>query len=186
MYYIYKITCVNNGNVYIGSTNHLAARFGAHLSLLKKKKHFNKKLQDDYNLFGKNCLALNIIYHSNDENKLKVEKEYIGLYLRYCEVYNVMIHKADFPILLNRVKEKCIRDKVFVDKETGLLLMNHRLKAKRSRFALAKEAGCSAQYLSRVENGDIVISHKTALNISMAYKIDLMPKGQILKESIIK
>jgi len=50
---IYKITCLKNGKIYVGVTKRtVPARFAIHISDLKSRKHCNKRLQEDFDLYG--------------------------------------------------------------------------------------------------------------------------------------
>lgn len=49
---IYKITNTINNKIYIGQSKDIEHRIEQHLNLLQKKKHENKLMQKDYNLFS--------------------------------------------------------------------------------------------------------------------------------------
>ncbi len=49
---VYKIRCIVNDRIYIGSTSNFVARFEAHKKDLLENKHHNKKLQLDFNEYG--------------------------------------------------------------------------------------------------------------------------------------
>lgn len=68
---IYKITCLENNKVYIGSSKTLRDRLASHKNLLKKNRHENDHLQRAYNLYKiesfefeilENCIFENIDY----------------------------------------------------------------------------------------------------------------------------
>jgi len=58
---IYKITNTNNGKVYVGSSIDIDNRLRSHLSNLKRGKHHNKQLLEDFNTFGEHCFELSKI-----------------------------------------------------------------------------------------------------------------------------
>jgi len=55
---IYKITCLVNNKIYVGSTCDFNRRFNAHRNLLKNNKHYAIYMQNAYNLYGKNFRSL--------------------------------------------------------------------------------------------------------------------------------
>lgn len=56
---IYKIENLINGKIYIGSTHKvLNKRKSEHFSLLRKNKHYNKKLQNAWNKYGEESFSI--------------------------------------------------------------------------------------------------------------------------------
>lgn len=87
---IYKIECLVNGNIYIGSSSSVKARWDWHISDLKNNKHHNYKLQKDFNDFGIQKFTFEKIYSpleniSRDE-LYNVEQIYID---HYKPEYNI-------------------------------------------------------------------------------------------------
>ncbi len=60
---IYKITCLVNGKIYIGSTFNLSSRRAVHFSALKNKKHVNRHLQNAYNKYGGENFTFEYLEH---------------------------------------------------------------------------------------------------------------------------
>lgn len=58
---IYKITCIANDKVYIGSTNDFYERWIAHRSQLRRKMHCNSHLQRAWDKYGEQSFAFEII-----------------------------------------------------------------------------------------------------------------------------
>lgn len=54
IYSVYKIECLVNNKVYIGQTNNYKKRISLHKKQLKDNNHYNKYLQEDYNMYGFN------------------------------------------------------------------------------------------------------------------------------------
>lgn len=50
---IYKIENTTNGKVYIGESFNIKNRLQQHLDELESNNHYNKKLQHDWNVYGK-------------------------------------------------------------------------------------------------------------------------------------
>ena len=88
---IYKITNTKNNCVYIGQTKDFSRRKTAHFSLLKKNKHTNKFLQNDYNEYGeKNFIFEKIQEEQDREKRLELEQYFINQYSNVC--YNNMFY----------------------------------------------------------------------------------------------
>lgn len=49
---IYKITNIQNSKVYIGESEDIPRRWIEHLTELVTNKHYNYKLQEDFNKYG--------------------------------------------------------------------------------------------------------------------------------------
>lgn len=70
---IYVIRNIKNSKQYVGGTSNVVNRKRQHFSDLKLNKHGNKPLQDDYNLFGKDCfqfVVLEILSIDASENDI--------------------------------------------------------------------------------------------------------------------
>ena len=58
---IYILRNNANGKVYVGKTGQFKERSYAHLNNLRQKRHTNKSLQEDYDLFGENVFEFLIV-----------------------------------------------------------------------------------------------------------------------------
>jgi group I intron endonuclease len=58
---VYRIVCTQNGKFYVGESFDVGARFEAHLCALKKGRHFNPSLQNDFKEFGVDCFELELL-----------------------------------------------------------------------------------------------------------------------------
>ena len=78
---LYMIYCLKNDWRYYGETSNLQARKSSHRSLLKRKIHPNKKLQEDYNSFGSDNFHYSILHMGEKwqfvEIRRKKELEYL-------------------------------------------------------------------------------------------------------------
>ena len=63
---IYQIKNTENHKVYIGKTRRLGRRLGEHRASLRKGKHRNKELQQDYDLLGEDKFVVNLLYVGED------------------------------------------------------------------------------------------------------------------------
>jgi group I intron endonuclease len=78
---IYKIqSYIKNHKIYIGSAINIHDRWNKHLLLLKKNKHYNKKLQNHYNKYGISDLHFTILLGCEKEDLVKIEQYFIDSY----------------------------------------------------------------------------------------------------------
>ena len=55
---IYILICLWSGFAYVGASRRLRKRLKEHLDLLRRNRHSCKKLQKEWNEFGRECFAL--------------------------------------------------------------------------------------------------------------------------------
>lgn len=87
---VYKITCVTNNKIYIGSAcgtkhslktrNGFVGRWCSHISKLKANTHANKHLQSAWNKYGEDSFMFEIIEFCSILNAKKREDYYINFY----------------------------------------------------------------------------------------------------------
>jgi len=89
---IYKIeSVIKPQKHYVGSAFNIYERWQQHLSLLRRNKHGNSKLQNHYNKYGKDDLVFSIIIECDKEDLIKKEQFYIdGLnpWFNICKIAN--------------------------------------------------------------------------------------------------
>lgn len=107
MGYVYKITNLINGKMYVGKTEHLNPenRWKEHLSDYKKIKNEKRPLYDAMNKYGCENFYFEILDNTDDSDKLcELEKYYIDLYRTYigfedCNGYNATVGGEGKPYL---------------------------------------------------------------------------------------
>lgn len=72
---IYKIENAINGNCYVGGTKNLQGRRRQHFSDLKLGKSTSKKMQQDYNIFGRPCFTFIVIEFVDNINNLVQQEQ---------------------------------------------------------------------------------------------------------------
>ena len=87
---IYKISNKVNGMEYIGETLDIVRRWTEHRTLLKENKHYNWKLQQDYNTYGEENFEFSIVTVLDESIKDYIDK-YI---LLYYETYYIIEYKT--------------------------------------------------------------------------------------------
>lgn len=118
---IYKITCINNNKIYIGSAcatkdksrnkNKVGfiARWKGHLYKLRVNKHRNPYLQNCYNQYGENSFKFEILEFCLVKDAIEKEEYYIELYKSYDNEigFNVIRkHLANYTYGEKRTKMK--------------------------------------------------------------------------------
>ena len=84
---IYVIRNIVNDKVYIGKAKDLSSRKSSHFSQLNSGKHSNKKLQSEYNLYGKNIFAFEVLEITDDlKNR---ESYYVNKFNSIENGYNI-------------------------------------------------------------------------------------------------
>lgn len=79
---VYKIKNIITGNYYIGSTNDFPERIRRHYIRLKRLKHHNIKMQEDYNKYGEFSFIIGVLEDSipNDTTTIRIREQiYIDL-----------------------------------------------------------------------------------------------------------
>ena len=85
---IYMITNTVNGKKYIGQSNWLKKRIGAHLNHLRNGAHSNIHLQRSFNKYGEGAFDFSIIEYCDEERLNEREIYYIKLYDTFRNGYN--------------------------------------------------------------------------------------------------
>jgi group I intron endonuclease len=86
---IYKITNLNTGKVYIGSSVDIKQRTSHHKRKLNDNSHINSRLQRDWNIFGEINFTFEVVEEVEEKIDLPIrEKYYIEHYSSKGTVYN--------------------------------------------------------------------------------------------------
>lgn len=75
---VYKITCIENNQFYIGSSVDVHYRWLRHLSALRRGVHHSIAMQQCYDEFGENSLLLEVVHEVDSRNVelLRMEEQY--------------------------------------------------------------------------------------------------------------
>jgi group I intron endonuclease len=84
---IYQILNTVSGKSYIGSAEHVVRRFNAHISLLRRSKHQNHRLQDSWNKYGEAHFRFIIIEIVPDDGDLIAREN--AAFNRLLPSYNI-------------------------------------------------------------------------------------------------
>lgn len=140
---IYKIENEVNGRVYYGSSIDLKRRKREHFNALKKRKHSNPFLQNDFNKYGDGVFAFHITKFCSPENLLVQEQRYLDEFWdQKTKCYNIKktaemsseevrnkLSKANFgngnPMFGNRGRLNKNSRKIFQFDKRGNLLAVH-------------------------------------------------------------
>lgn len=99
---IYKITNLINGRFYIGSAKRFKERWSNHYSSLRRNKHHNKFLQNDFNKYGEKSFLFEVVEvmenHTTEERRLR-EQTYIDISLNDFEKKELCFNLSKHTIL---------------------------------------------------------------------------------------
>lgn len=77
---VYRIRCVGNHRDYIGSAVKHLSRWSAHRSMLERKIHNNRHLQNAYNKYGKDSFTYTLLEECAEEDLTQKEQYWIDTY----------------------------------------------------------------------------------------------------------
>jgi group I intron endonuclease len=80
-YTLYSITCLINNKLYIGVANVYTRRVNQHKALLKQGKHRSKSLQEDFELYGEDNFAYDIINQYESKYEAYRQEKYYTDYV---------------------------------------------------------------------------------------------------------
>lgn len=87
---VYSITCTVNDKKYIGSSKNCYNRRELHKFYLRHKRHYNKPLQEDYDLYGEDKFIFEIVERVEDIDILRDREQYwIDFFDSYENGYNI-------------------------------------------------------------------------------------------------
>ena len=104
---VYAITNTINGWVYFGSTIHEKQRLSRHIRHLRKNKHFNKRLQADFNEYGEECFTIEVIERGIHESALHFHER--SLIVCYASENNDRVYNTSRTPRISEAKRKQLR-----------------------------------------------------------------------------
>jgi len=103
---IYKIKCLKNEKIYIGSSFNIIKRIDNHFKKLKNKKHINRHLQASYDLYGKDNFTWEILERCDVEILLDREQFWMDQTKCYDRKFGFNnCAKSDRPLGYKHTKE---------------------------------------------------------------------------------
>lgn len=95
---VYKITNIQNGRVYIGSTCRFKSRALNHISNLEAKRHCNKFLQNDFNKCGTEAFLFEVFEVVDGDKNTRIDREQFFInqfYDNQKNCYNLVPYAVD-------------------------------------------------------------------------------------------
>lgn len=91
---LYCIICTKNNKHYIGQSNNVKSRLTKHLNCLRRQKHENQQMQQDFNNYGEHCFQFeNLVFGTNQVKQVRLQLEQlILLTLTKNKSYNIYIN----------------------------------------------------------------------------------------------
>ena len=120
---IYYIKNISNNKIYIGQSRNINKRFNRHKNLLKNNKHFNFKLQEDFNTYGFENFKFGIIENVSIDIVDEREEFYIDFFTKLGNCYNIRLNNYTIS---EETKAK-------ISKNTKIAMAKQEVKCKLSR-----------------------------------------------------
>lgn len=95
---VYKITCLCNGKIYIGSSNNIFKRWEHHRWALRHNEHNNKYLQNAWNKYGEENFRFEIVELCTLDKQFDLEQKYLDElkpFIKLGNGYNFLENAGD-------------------------------------------------------------------------------------------
>lgn len=109
---VYKITCIPNNRIYIGSAKNIKIRWNRHINDLNLDKHINIYMQRSFNKYGIDNFKFEIVEKCDTNILLIREQYYLDLYKPYINGFNIGISSSGGDNLSYNPNKKEICDKI--------------------------------------------------------------------------
>ena len=159
---IYILICLWSGFAYIGASRRLRKRLKEHLDLLRRNRHSCKRLQKEWNEFGRECFALFPVELVRDRSTLSArERAWTRKCLVEGRVYNKLNavtdrHKRDFktcePQWPSEPAAKNAKEYIFVSPD------GEQVKVRGLR-GICEAYGLNPSHMSKVARG-LYVQHR--------------------------
>ena len=90
---VYRITNIDNGKIYIGSSKDIKKRWQQHKKELREGIHANKYLQHAWNKYGEKCFVFDVLEKCTEEVQFQKEQEYLDTFEPFGERGYNIVHK---------------------------------------------------------------------------------------------
>lgn len=74
---VYLIRNVSNGKIYVGRSESVGHRVAGHFYILRNQTHYNRTLQEDFNLYGESCFEFEIIAEAEEFALKSLEESFL-------------------------------------------------------------------------------------------------------------
>ena len=172
---IYKIECLINDKIYIGSGD-VQARLTWHKSHLKNNTHYKKDMQDDFNLYGIENFLFEVIEYIEEDKLSELENTYINKFKCVEYGYNSIKGVNGRYKKTNEHKKKLSKPRIFTQEHKKHLKdswkpNNYGIKVKcietntiyNSIAQASKETNTSYDIILRQINNKYKRKHKTKI-----------------------
>lgn len=112
---IYKIECLINGMLYIGSSIDIQARLTWHKSHLINGTHYKKQMQSDFNLYGIDNFIFEILETTTKEELKELEIKYTNELNAVKHGYNAYVSIGGRYKKTKEQNKKLSRKRIFSD-----------------------------------------------------------------------
>lgn len=155
---IYKITCLPENKVYIGSSNNIKRRWADHKKELRGNRHGNELLQLDWDCYGDDSFIFELIEETDDI--IRREQHWLDLYKDCCYniskyAWNPMREQHLIDKMMNTKREKN-QKLTFAQKltESDVIIIIDRVNNGESDIAIAKDYNVLRGTIWSIRTGD--------------------------------
>lgn len=85
---VYKITCLANNKIYIGSSSNILKRWSNHRYELRHDTHSNRYLQNAWNKYGEDSFKFEVVELCNPSYRFELEQKYLDKLQPFAEINN--------------------------------------------------------------------------------------------------
>lgn len=167
---IYKITCVDNGRIYIGQTDNINRRFRHHQNNLKNNNHGNSKLQNSWNKYGESSFIFEMLAEIEEKDAETLE---------FCEKFFMDEYRNSGFELFNICPSSNSRLGVKASEETKRKISESRTGIKRGPHSEETKKKMSEAAKGRIFSEE----HKRNIGISSKGRIPSEETRKKLSES---
>jgi group I intron endonuclease len=118
MWSVYKIECIANGKIYVGSTKNFKRRIGRHFTELERNYHHSPRMIEDFTKYGRDCFVISVIEQTDSvESARLLEGKYIAQFDCYENGYNSTLSGKHFDMPVE-IKKQVWLEKVYPKTQT--------------------------------------------------------------------
>lgn len=128
---VYAIRCLVSGAVYVGSSVDIDRRWNNHEHLLKGGRHYNRRLQDEWNNHGRAAFSFGVVVLAGRHELVELEREHTAR-ARAC---GVVLNVSNNPMAGRGCKPRA---------DLSALPWDQVAWAEKGDRRIARELGCSA------------------------------------------
>lgn len=171
---IYKIECLTNGMLYIGSSIDIQARLTWHKSHLINGTHYKKQMQSDFNVYGIDNFVFEVLETTTKEELKELEIKYTKELNAVKNGYNAYVSIGGRYNKTKEQNKKLSRKRIFSDEHK-----KHLKEAYKRNIENGIEYSCNKISVTCFETGKVYQSIAQAQKDTKATGISECLRGKL-------